>query len=146
MLCTAIEHSLLQTGSTPADWGSNLGPGPGSRLPQLPFTSRSGPLPCGPERAPTCFVSVFFFPFTLVSNLVFMLVRMRLISRSGCCGGNRVWGGDWRLCQRCKHDRCGLGMIPANQIWEGLNQVSRCIWALLGSFRMPGGNIYVRIR
>lgn len=49
MLCSAVEHSLLRAGMTPADWGSDLGPGPGSRLLQLPpFTSRSGPLPCGP--------------------------------------------------------------------------------------------------
>lgn len=37
MLCSAVEHSLLRAGMTPADWGSDLGPGPGSRLPARSF-------------------------------------------------------------------------------------------------------------
>ena len=93
-LCSVEEHSFLWAGRTPVDWGSNLGPRPGSRLPQFPpFTSRSGPLPCGPAAAGGFFSFFFFFSrgflifFCLrVSNLLFILVRMPLMSREGDIG------------------------------------------------------------
>lgn len=106
MLCSAVEHSLLRAGMTPADWGSDLGPGPGSRLPQLPpFTSRSGPLPCGPA-----------------AGVRGAVARMWLINRRGCWAGN----GEGRF--------ASVSEIPARPLWlqdeacqsdlEGLKPVS----------------------
>lgn len=90
---------------------------------------------------PDCFVSAFFF--SLVSNLLFTLMHMRLISRRGCCRGNR---GGGRL--------ASVSEIPARPLWPqddacqsdlgGLNQISCGGLALSGSFRIQDGNIYVR--
>lgn len=85
-LCSAAEHSFLWAGRTPVDWGSNFGPGPGSRPPQPPpSTTRSGPLPCGPAVAGSS--GGFLLCFWYLIWCLFSVVSCRW--GDGCIGGNR---------------------------------------------------------
>ena len=86
MLCSAAEHSLLWAGRTPVDWGSNLGPRPGSRLPQLPSLHHQIWATSMWASSRQLFFFFFFFFRVLVWSFVF--------SRGGGVGGGGGGGGE----------------------------------------------------